>query len=232
MTSHESWTARLSDYLDDELPDEERTAVAAHLAECAEFARTLEELKAVIATASSLRPTMPRGDLWSAIAERMEASGPAVTARAPRRFSFTLPELAAASLLLSMLSGGAVALVFNGSIENRRVDDSERDVRLPDATADTRLNVDVLPAVSFADAQFDAAVADLERALQNGRGRLDAETVAIVQENLAIIDRAMAEARDALAADPADSHLSGHLMDARRRKLDLLRRATALTDAG
>jgi hypothetical protein len=84
--------------------------------------------------------------------------------------------------------------------------------------------------VSFADAQYDAAVADLEKALKNGRGRLDKATIDIVGHNLQIIDQAIAQARDALAADPANGYLSGHLVEARRRKLDLLRRAAALAE--
>jgi hypothetical protein len=82
--------------------------------------------------------------------------------------------------------------------------------------------------VSMADAQYDAAVADLEKALKDGHGRLDASTIAIVEHNLQIIDQAINQAREALVGDPANSYLSGHLVEARRRKLDLLRRATAL----
>jgi tetratricopeptide (TPR) repeat protein len=82
--------------------------------------------------------------------------------------------------------------------------------------------------VSMADAQYDAAVSDLEKALKAGRDRLDASTIAIVEHNLQIIDQAINQAREALASDPANSYLSSHLVEARRRKLDLLRRATAL----
>ena len=82
--------------------------------------------------------------------------------------------------------------------------------------------------VSMADPQYDAAVADLEKALNAGRGRLDASTIAIVEHNLQIIDRAISQAREALVTDPANSYLTSHLVEARRRKLDLLRRATAL----
>ena len=84
--------------------------------------------------------------------------------------------------------------------------------------------------VSLADDQYDAAVADLEKALKLGRGKLDTATIAIVEQNLQTIDQAIAQAREALSADPANSYLTGHLVEARRRKLDLLRRATALTD--
>ena len=86
-----------------------------------------------------------------------------------------------------------------------------------------------IDTVGLADPQYDAAVADLEKALKNGRGQLDASTIAIVEHNLQIIDQAISQAREALVADPANSYLSGHLVEARRRKLDLLRRATALT---
>jgi Tfp pilus assembly protein PilF len=86
----------------------------------------------------------------------------------------------------------------------------------------------VIP-VLLADAQYDAAAADLEKALKAGRGRLDASTIAIVEHNLQIIDQAINQAREALVTDPANGYLSNHLVDARRRKLNLLRRATALT---
>jgi hypothetical protein len=67
--------------------------------------------------------------------------------------------------------------------------------------------------------------------LKQGRGRLDASTIAIVEHNLQIIDQAIDQAREALAADPANTYLSGHLVEARRRKLDLLRRAAALSES-
>ena len=51
----------------------------------------------------------------------------------------------------------------------------------------------------------------------------------MVEHNLQIIDQAISQAREALAGDPANTYLSSHLVEARRRKLDLLRRATALT---
>ena len=86
-----------------------------------------------------------------------------------------------------------------------------------------------IETVGMADAQYNAAVADLENALKTGRGRLDSSTIAIVEHNLQIIDQAINQAREALVGDPANTYLSSHLVEARRRKLDLLRRATALT---
>jgi hypothetical protein len=77
-------------------------------------------------------------------------------------------------------------------------------------------------------ARYDAAVAQLQAALVAGRGLLDTSTVRVLQENLAIIDRAIAQARAALAADPGNAYLNLHLAQTMRTKLELLRRAQAI----
>ncbi len=89
----------------------------------------------------------------------------------------------------------------------------------------------IVPA-NFADAQFNAAVTDLEQILRDERDRLDPRTVLVIERNLKAIDDAIQEARMALNNDPANPYLNSHLADARRRKLDLLRHATTLASAG
>jgi hypothetical protein len=243
MTMHDPWTDKLSDYLDDELPEGERRAVAAHLAECAECANTLAELQRVAAAAASLAPVRPQADLWSGIAARIGSAAWAgrtgFAGRAPRRLSLSLTELAAASLLLAALSGGTAAILMMRTGRPGAARDGSGSAGVapgavrPDLPG---LLARIEPAdepgsvaVGFADAPYDAAVADLEQAMENGRSRIDGATFSVVEQNLSIIDRAIADVRGALAVDPSDSYLSGHLMEARRRKLALLRRAAALT---
>src|SRR4051812_17027773 len=89
------------------------------------------------------------------------------------------------------------------------------------------------PAISVsmrpsASQSYAAAVADLERVLAEGRGKLDTTTVKIIEQNLAAIDRAIAEAQRALDADSGNLYLNTHLAETMRRKLDLLRQAAAL----
>jgi hypothetical protein len=86
--------------------------------------------------------------------------------------------------------------------------------------------VDAVLAADFATESYDAAVADLEEALDASRDQLDPGTVATIERNLAIIDAAIAETRTALAADPNSVYLSAHLAEQMRRKLDILRVAT------
>ncbi|HET9986500.1 MAG TPA: anti-sigma factor [Longimicrobiales bacterium] len=108
MTS-DRWTDRLSEYIDDALPAAERARLEAHLAGCAECARTVEELRAVVRAAVALRDAPPERDLWAGIAGRIETPViPFHAARTARRLSFTLPQLAAASVALVAVSGALV----------------------------------------------------------------------------------------------------------------------------
>jgi Putative zinc-finger len=249
LNVHQEWTDRLSDYLDGELPEAERDAVDDHLRSCASCTAVLNDLKRVVARAAAADARPPQDDLWRGIAARLNESGePArVVPFAPkeaRRIAFTLPQLAAAAALLIAVSGG-VAWQFAARMGGQVRDARSTDLQVRDArSADLQVRQESPAApgtegtgaadfaqverVSMADTQYDAAVADLEKALKAGRGSLDASTVAIVEHNLQIIDQAINQAREALAGDPANSYLSGHLVEARRRKLDLLRRATAL----
>jgi hypothetical protein len=81
---------------------------------------------------------------------------------------------------------------------------------------------------SFDDPGYDAAVAELERLLEAGRDRLDSETVAVLEQSLATIDQAIAEARAALQSDPTNFYLSEHLSTTMNQKVRLLRQAVRL----
>ena len=78
------------------------------------------------------------------------------------------------------------------------------------------------------DRRYDATIAELQRVLAEERSRLDPKTVQVLETNLAIIDRAVADARRAVEADPANFYLRNHLASVMKRKADLLRQATLL----
>lgn len=83
----------------------------------------------------------------------------------------------------------------------------------------------------FSDPAYDAAVADLEQVLEEGRDRLDPATVQVLEESLRTIDTAIEDARRALAADPANAQLNTYLAGTRQRKLNLLREASQIVTA-
>ena len=221
------WTDRLSEYLDDELPPGERMALEGHLAQCDECSAALADLRRVVARARALESTGPATDLWPGIATRIgaaPAAGPAVRAIGMRRFAFSLPQLLAAGIALMVLSGGSVWLLHPGSAATPVASVS------PQPPADSGLGTPVSWQRRAAP-RYDAAVADLERVLAEGRGRLDTTTVRVLEQNLRVIDQAIEQARRAVAADSANAYLNSHLAETMRQKLDLLRQAASLVSA-
>jgi anti-sigma factor RsiW len=224
---NDQWTDRLSEYVDDELPDNERIALEAHLQTCVHCTTIVGDLRRVIRRARMLREQAPAHDLWPGIARRIGAT-PAPVAdtvdltarRRIRRWSFSLPQLAAAGIALMMVSGGAVWLAG--------VRASNPVVVTIDSAPSTTPAVVPAAVRPSASQSYAAAVADLERVLAQGRGQLDTTTVRVIEENLAAIDRAIADAQRALEADSANLYLNSHLAETMRRKLDLLRQAAAL----
>ena len=79
----------------------------------------------------------------------------------------------------------------------------------------------------FGDAYggYEDAITDLEEVLERGREVLDPATIAILEENLGTIDRAIQEAGEALENDPASTVLQRILGDNIRLKVEVLRKA-------
>ncbi len=182
-----------------------------------------------MARAQSLEDREPAHDLWPDIAARIGATA----ARQPRRWSFSLPQLAAAGIALMALSGGAAWLLHpaaGGGLASRAPAPSPVTQPIP-GQADSQGMLTLAAHRRAAEQGYDGAVADLERVLAAGRDRLDTTTVNVITRNLTTIDSAIAQAQRALAADSASVYLNSHLAETRRRKLELLRQAAALVSS-
>ncbi len=222
------WLDRLSEYVDGELSAHEAGELEVHLRVCGMCVRTLEELRAVRSRAASLDDRPPATDLWAGIAARIRAgraTEPGVLSlegsSARRRLSFSVPQLLAAGLTLAALSGGGTWLAFRAGGGNGG----------PTVAAAPAAATAQVALVAIGGADYDRAVAELHGLLERHRGDLDTSTVRVLEESLASIDRAIADARSALAADPANGYLNMHLAASMRRKLDLLRRAAEIATA-
>jgi anti-sigma factor RsiW len=223
----EHWIDRLSEYMDGELDAAERAACSEHVSRCERCAETLAELRAVASEAALLPDLPPERDLWPEIAERLpprEALGsPAVVSLASRRrrVAFTVPQLVAAAIALVVLSAGSVWLILPA------LAGPGDGVAASEALAGAAAPAPAGARPIFATA-YDQAVLELEAEFDRRRDRLDPETIRVVERNLAIIDRAIVEASQALAEDPASTFLNAHLANAMRRKVDLLRRVAEI----
>ncbi len=218
---NDQWTNRLSEYIDGELDSTERASLEAHLATCGQCFATLGELRQVVLRAKSLDDAPPATDLWIEIAREIRREhAPARRDRlVRRRFSLTVGQLMAASIALVLLSGGGawLALQSRQSTEPTPVGESTQRPRVGQLVTWT--------------GHTDAAIADLQTALTQNERRLDTATVRIVRMNLAIIDRAIADARIALQKDPGNAYLNLHLANTMRRKVELLRRVNDMAAA-
>lgn len=214
---HSPWTEQLSPYLDGELTDGERVALEGHLTACAACRAALDEVTRIVSLAPAYQGSEPSRDLWPEIAAGIDRSReivfPPAKPAAPPRHRFTLGQLLAASVAFTVIGAGAAWLA------------GREPVSLGAGPAAVEPAVVAVSASAKADAAYDQAVLDLELVLAQGRGRLDTATVRIIEENLVVIDRAIAEARAAIAKDPANGYLNGQVAANKRRKLDLLRRA-------
>ena len=242
----DAWTDRLSEYVDGEMDAASRAALDVHLQLCERCAGTVGQLRAVVERAGALEPRVPGTDLWPAIEARLaparrptlldlvgwrsrrttRPAGP--DAGRSRRWSFTFPQLAAAAALLVMLSSVTMWAVL-----------TRRPAAGPGQPAPSAASTATVPATTpalvqpagFDATRYDAAIADLQRVLNERRDELDPATVRVIEQNLLIIDQATAQARKALAADPSNRYLNGHLAAQLMRKMTLLRQATAIVAA-
>jgi hypothetical protein len=226
---NDRWINRLSEYLDGELTAEERRDLEAHLAECQECSETLEQLRRVVERASSLADRPPMSDLWTGIEGRISAAPASEdvteldeyrerkhSGLREQRFTFSVPQLAAASVALMVLSGGTAWL-------------ATRSVEPEQGAVAVEVPAQVGPGgADFVSTPYDAAVAELDRVLLESRDRLDTATVRVIEENLRIIDRAIAQAQRALAQDPGSTYLHEHLAVTMRQKLEFLRQAAQM----
>lgn len=135
--------------------------------------------------------------------------------------------LAAAALVLMAASSAATALYLRRARGDLPSAVAEQPVAAPGA-----LPVGPLPASFVAtEGAYLASVAEVEALLGAQRAALAPATIEAVERALATIDTAIAEARAALFADPANESIAGRLELSYRQKLDLLRRAAELPPA-
>jgi anti-sigma factor RsiW len=222
------WTEKLSEYIDGELSVADTEKLEAHLMECAECGRTLQQLRTVVARAGQVIDREPAADLWPQIAARIavaevETDTSLATSPGKRRLSFSIPQLAAASIALMLMSAGTMYMMVGRGAEQVAV--NQPAVQQPVAASPGSVSVRQVTR------NYDAAVAELEDVLDRNRDQLDTATVRVLEQNLAIIDRAITDARAALGQEPANPYLSKYLDQAMQKKVQLLKRATSVMRA-
>lgn len=214
---------RLDDYVDGVLSTADAREVEAHLASCAACREAERRTRQLLAHAAALpRSFAPPRDLWPGI-ERTIARGRGWMGLLAWRQPMLLA--AAATVLLGVLG----AVLWRGTPAA-----GVQTVAIPEASpALERVSTVPVadPALAEAEREYEAAAKTLLAVLQQRRGRLAAEDLARVEDNVAVIDRALVEVREALAKDPVNPELNRMLVATHRKKVDVLRRVVRLSTA-
>jgi hypothetical protein len=214
MTCHEL-DLRLDDWLDGALAGEAAREVEAHLASCEACRARERQLRQLLAHAAALpRQLAPARDLWPEIAPRLTSG-------------WGLHGLPLALLATAAVVVAAIALVMT-----RVAPEPVKTVTMPQAGPSAALVSDFAladPVLAAAEREYEAAAKTLLETLQRRRALLPAGDLARVEANLQVIDRALAEVREALVKDPQNPELNRMLVDTHRKKVDVLRRVVRLS---
>lgn len=201
---------QLSLYIDELLDADDDAMVRAHLAICPACREVADDLVQLATAARLLGPIDPPAHVWTAVAERLREEQSRAVSR-PMTWQWAA---LAASLLCVTLTG--YFLIGTGSID------------APGATAPAVAgSIDaVTDELEIAAHHYERAIAELE-ALTPAEEHVDPLLASVVRDNINVLDRAIAESRDALTGDPTNETARASLFESLRRKVDLLQ-ATAL----
>lgn len=164
---------------------------------------------------SRLRDSHPGQDLWPHIARQLEPR------RAPGTLLMRWPTALAAGLVIAIATSVSTALLL------RRQTAAGTPVASA-ATATTDLST-TLANFAPGDAALARAVGDLEQAVRSSLGQLDKEARTTVTRTLTMLDQAIAQAAERQIAAPDDPRAAKYLTSTLRKKLQLLRNVSELT---
>ncbi|MFN8580015.1 MAG: zf-HC2 domain-containing protein [Gemmatimonadaceae bacterium] len=224
MTTHIEWDT-LNNLLDGQLSPDSAQAARDHIAACEACMRSWKAVQALSSAARALPESVEPPDLaWreirTTIDSRKGLNLPGNSARQPglvvgRR------TLAAAAVLLIAATATTTALWMR------------RPSRGPIVSAvdsGSTMSAAHVSDVAALEGEYVSTASALRATLEQERDRLSPETIKTVEASLAVIDQAIAEAREALLRDPSNEALRDVLRNNHRQRVDFLRRATALVE--
>ena len=207
-----------------------------HRAACVECSAVWFDLERISAEARALPALAPSRDLWAGIEARLAGAGaqavapttletlatPGAVRGARRLLGVPALRLATAATLLVAATASLTWWVAGRAPGSAGPIAAQN--ALPSLDPDGLNAINGTP-VSLASefGPLDREIASLEEILSTERDRLDPQTVSLLERNLALIDRAIAESRTALLGDPASRFLATQLARSYSSKLTLLR---------
>ena len=187
-----------------------------------------DELERLVTQAREAPGIEPPRDLWPDIASAITSIAPGSdtevielpTARPRAVGGQAWARLAAAAVLLVAVSASGGWWVASSRAEGPAAAPAPNGIPVLGVASDD----------SGAPADLAAQLRVLEQVVGDARGRLDPETVEVLERSLLTIESAIADSRAALATDPGNAFLMEHLERMYRRKLLYLQDVVHVTE--
>ena len=184
-----------------------------HLDACVECRATLERVQRLLDAAHALpREVAPPPEVWGALQSRVRS-----TRRTPAR-SWNVKWFAAAAAIVFFVGA---ALLLPPSVGKGK---GKGAIQPPIARIQS-------PVVFAVEQNYAPTLDDLRRTLDQQRSTLSPATLQVIERAVATCDTAIAEARAALASDPANQTLLQILSAQFEHKVELMERATRLSSS-
>jgi hypothetical protein len=224
----------LNEYIDGSLGAVERAGIDQHLAACAPCRRTVDDLRMILRATGVVVLREPPVRAWSRLerAIRLEREHGAHQATSPRE----VPASRGASVHQGMprsawiaALAAAAALVLATLVGSRYMTaphDAPAAANGPASAGEAVQSIET--ELRQAETHYENAIKGLEAIANTEQSELDPRTAATLQKNLAVIDQAISESREAVRAQPASEPAQQSLIEGFKTKIGLLQDTVAL----
>jgi len=228
MNCHD-FELELGELVDGTLAPDRAGVVNAHVKSCVRCRAIVADFTAIRGAARTLEPQMPAAHVWTQIAatferEQRHHAADVLPAKWWRLATGALAwkPLVAAAAMVAILFGGTWLAWHDASSRGGSVPATKQ------ALSSSGASSTIDSEVQLAEQHYSSAIGDLEKVTQAEGGSLDPATAKVMQANLAVIDEAIGQSREALKTEPASTAAQDSLFDALRSKVQLLQDTVAL----
>jgi anti-sigma factor RsiW len=214
----------IGDYVDDALDAARRAEVERHLEACPECRELVTDFAEIRRVAGTLDDRAAPARAWSRVERAIAIDTPDESARGVERSRSMLIWLAAAAALVLATFVGVRYAGRPVAPAQTAAGPSTESSAPPAAMSAEAVEAELRAAESH----YDKAIKGLEQIANAEQGALDPKTAATLQKNLAVIDQAINESREAVRAQPTSVPAVSSLMDNFKTKLALLQDTVAL----
>ncbi|MCP4678835.1 MAG: zf-HC2 domain-containing protein [Deltaproteobacteria bacterium] len=191
----------LSAYLDGDVEEARREEILAHLNDCADCRRAMNDLTELSTGLGALGVEQPSPATWSEIERRYTSSARSIWGGG-RLFYWLVPTAMAAAAVLALMLGPW---------------DAEQPSQKPVADP-----IAALEGVQRAEIVYREAIDALETVVAAEKNGFEPQTIRVVERSLAEIEVALERCREAISEDPKNLEARRALLAAYQQKVDLL----------